>query len=171
VNGRRPLEFPLEVPLDPKRGGKDHGQKEAIINGLGNHACDYLSCSDSNGSIWRQWKLGILLEQCRVRFFFDLATVSRSPQGIVRVSWKEVFKTKEVLRSRGFTGSEYEKVDYQINVTEINCPGKKWRRRFFMLCSGEINDTVCDIHKEKSDKWVPIRQEQPIGALYGKVCR
>ena len=35
----------------------------------------------------------------------------------------------------------------------------------------KINDTVCDIHKEKSDKWVPIRQEQPIGALYGKVCR
>ena len=103
-------------------------------------------------------------------FFYDRNTVSRSPESIVRVCWKEVFKTKEVLRSRGFTGSEYEKVVYQLNVTEINCPRKEWRRKFFMLCSGEGDDTGCTIHKERSDKWVPIMEEQPIGALYEKVC-
>jgi len=69
-------------------------------------------------------------------FFYDPDTVSKSPESIVRVCWKKVFKTKEVLRSRGFTGSEYEKVVYQLTVTEINCLRKEWRRKFFYALFG-----------------------------------
>jgi hypothetical protein len=111
------------------------------------------------------------LSDAECDFYYDPGTVSRSPERIVRVWWKEVFKTKEVLRSRGFAGSEYEKVVYQINVTEINCPRKEWRRKFFMLCPGEGDDTPCAIHREQSDKWAPVMEEQPIGALYRKLCR
>jgi hypothetical protein len=119
-----------------------------------------------NSSNWK-----FFLSNVESDFYYDPDTLSRSPERIVRVWWKEVFKTKEVLRSRGFTGGEYEKVTYQVNVTEINCPRKEWRRKFFMLCSGEGDDAVCTIHKEQSDKWVPVMEEQPIGALYGKLCQ
>ena len=116
----------------------------------------------------RSWKF--FFTNVESDFFYDPDTVSKSPESIVRVCWKEVFKTKEVLRSRGFTGSECEKVVYQLNVTEINCLRKEWRRKCFMLRSGERDDTGCTIHKERSDKWVPVMEGRPIGALYGKVC-
>jgi hypothetical protein len=122
------------------------------------------ACGDSGN-----WEFFLSDAECD--FYYDPSTVSISPEMIVRVSWKEVFKTREVLRSRGFTGSEYEKVAYQINVTEINCLRKEWRRKFLMLCSGEGDDTPCAIRKEKSDKWLPVMEEQPIGALYRKVCQ
>ena len=115
------------------------------------------------------WKFFLSDAECD--FYYDAGAVSGSPEKVVRVSWKEVFKTKEALRSRGFTGSEYEKVVYQLNVTEINCPRKQWRRKFFMLCSGEEDDIPCAIHKEKSDKWLPVKEGQPIGALHWKVCQ
>ena len=123
--------------------------------------------TEAYGKSW-DWKFFLSDAECD--FYYDPGTVSRSPERIVRVWWKEVFKTKEVLRSRGFTGGEYEKVLYQINVTEISCARKEWRRKFFMLCSGEGDDT-CAIHREKSDKWVPIIEEQPVGALYGELCQ
>jgi len=117
------------------------------------------------------WNWTFFLSNAECDFYYDPVTVSRSPEKIVRVWWKEVFKTKEVLRSRGFTGGEYEKVIYQLNVTEINCPRKEWRRKFFMLCSGEGEDAPCLIQREKSDKWIPIIETQPIEALYLKLCQ
>ncbi len=124
--------------------------------------------TEAHGDSWT-WKFFLSNAECDL--YYDPDTVSRSPERIVRVWWKEVFKTKEVLRSRGFTGSEYEKVAYQVNVTEINCPRKEWRRKVFMLCSGEGDDTPCTIRREQSDKWVPVMEEQPIGALYRKLCQ
>ena len=115
------------------------------------------------------WKFFMSNAECDL--YYDSDNVSRSPESIVRVTWKEVFKTKEVLKSRGFIGSEYEKVAYQLNVTEVNCPRKEWRRKFLMLCSGEPDDTPCAIRKEKSDKWLPVMEEQPIGGLYGILCQ
>jgi len=124
--------------------------------------------TEAYGESWN-WKFFLSDAECD--FYYDPGTLTRSPEKIVRVWWKEVFKTKEVLRSRGFTGDEYEKVAYQINVTELNCPRKKWRRKFFMLCSGEGDDTPCAIRREQSDKWLPVMEEQPIGALSRMLCQ
>lgn len=104
-------------------------------------------------------------------FFYDPDTVDKSPENIVRVWWKEVFHTKEVLRSRGFTGREYEKAAYQINVSEINCKKKECRRRFFMLCSEEGENIICNIHRQHLDEWVPVWQVHPTGVLYRELCR
>jgi hypothetical protein len=117
------------------------------------------------------WNWELFLRDVDCDFYYDPGTVFRSPENIVRVWWKEVFKTKEVLKSRGFTRSEYEKTAYQINVTEINCQKKECLRKFFMLCSGEGESILCTIHRRKSDEWVPMREDHATGVLYLKLCR
>ncbi len=124
--------------------------------------------TEAYGQSW-SWKFFESSSECE--FFYDPETVSKSPENIVRVWWKEVFKTKDVLRSRGFTGSEYEKAAYQINVTEINCQKKESRRKFFMLCSEEGENIVCNIHRRQSEDWVPVWQVRPTGVLYRQLCR
>ena len=119
----------------------------------------------------KNWDWKFFLENDECAFFYSPGTVLRSQEGTVRVWWKEHFKTKRVLKSRGFTGSEYDKVTYQINVTEINCSRQEYLRKFFMLCSGEGNNVFCDIHRQHSGKWAPVSEEQPIGAVYLILCR
>lgn len=124
--------------------------------------------TEASGNSWN-WKFFLSNVECD--FYYDPDTVLRSPESIVRVWWKEVFKTKQVLRSRGFTGGQYEEVVYQINVTEINCQKKECCRKFFMLCSGEGESIFCTIHRRQSDEWVPVTEGHPTGALYWKLCR
>jgi len=124
--------------------------------------------TEAYGQSW-QWKF--FSSDSEGDFFYDPETVFKSPENIVRVWWKEVFKTKEVLRNRGFTGSQYEKAAYQINVTEINCQTKESRRKFFMLCSEEGENIVCNIHRRQLDGWVPVWQVRPTGVLYRQLCR
>ena len=119
----------------------------------------------------QSWKWEFFFSDAECDFFYDPDTVFRSAEDIVRVWWKEDFKTKEVLRSRGFTGSEYEKAAYQINISEINCKKKESCRKFFMICSEEGATILCNIHKRQSEGWVPVQQVHPIGLLYWKVCR
>jgi len=138
---------------------------------MGYHACDCRFCSHSNRSIWTELELGTLLKRFRVRFFYDPDTVLRSSENILRVWWKEVFKTKEVLRSRGFTGSEYDKAVYQVNVTEIHCQKKESRRKFFMLCSETGESILCNIHRRQLEEWVPVWRVRPTGVLYRELCR
>ncbi|MGZ6226205.1 MAG: hypothetical protein ACXWMH_11960 [Syntrophales bacterium] len=118
----------------------------------------------------QSWKWEFFSSDSECDFFYDPDTVFKTPENIVRVWWKEVFHRKEVLRSRGFTGSEYEKVIYQINVSEIDCNKKESRRRFFMLCSEEGESILCNIHKRQLDEWVPVWQVRPTGILYRKLC-
>jgi len=118
----------------------------------------------------QSWKWEFFSSDSECDFFYDPDTVFKSPENIVRVWWKEVFHRKEVLRSRGFTGSEYEKVVYQVNVSEIDCKKKESRRRFFMLCSEEGESILCNIHKRQLDEWVPVWQVRPTGILYRKLC-
>jgi len=117
------------------------------------------------------WKWEFFFSDAECDFSYDPDTVFRSAEDIVRVWWKEDFKTKEVLKSRGFTGSEYEKAAYQINVSEINCKKKESCRKFFMICSEEGGTILCNMHKRQSEEWVSVRQVHPIGVLYWKVCR
>ena len=124
--------------------------------------------TEAHGESWN-WKFFLSNAECD--FFYDPDTALRSPEGIVRVWWKEVFKTEKVLKSRGFTESKYEKAVYQINVTEINCERKECCMKFFMLCSGEGESILCTIHRRQSDEWVSVREGYPIGALYWKLCR
>jgi hypothetical protein len=119
----------------------------------------------------QSWKWELFLKDVDCDFYYDPDTVIRSPENIVRVWWKEVFKTKEVLKSRGFTRDEYEKAAYQINVTEINCKKKEFCRKFFMLCSDEGENIFCTIHRRKSDEWIPMREEHATEALYFKLCQ
>jgi len=119
----------------------------------------------------QSWNWELFLKDVDSDFYYDPDTVTRSPEDIVRVWWKEVFKTKEVLKSRGFTRSEYKRTAYQINVTEINCKNKECRRKFFMLCSGEGETILCTIHRRQLDDWVPMREEHATGALYWKLCQ
>ncbi len=119
----------------------------------------------------QSWKWEFFLSDAECDFFYDPDTVFKSPENMVRVWWKEDFKTKEVLRSRGFTGGEYEKAAYQINVSEINCKKKESCLKFFMICSAEGENILCNIHKRKTDEWVSVRQSHPIGVLYWKVCQ
>jgi len=123
---------------------------------------------EAYGNSWK-WEFFYSDRECD--FFYDPDTVSRSPEGIVRVWWKEAFHTKEVLRSRGFTGSEYEKAAYQINVSEINCKKKESCRRFFMICSEEGATILCDMHKQQAEEWVSVWQRRPTGVLYLELCR
>lgn len=120
------------------------------------------------GNSWK-WEFFFSDQECDL--FYDPDTVLKSPESIVRVWWKEVFKTKEVLRFRGFTGSEYEKAVYQINVSEINCRKKEVCRKFFMLCSEEGETILCNIHRRQSEEWVPVWKEHSTGVLYWKLCR
>ncbi len=124
--------------------------------------------TEAYGQSWN-WKFFSSDLECD--FFYDPETVFKSPKNIVRVWWKEVFKTKEVLRNRGFTGSEYEKVAYQINVSEIDCQKKESRKKFFMLCSEEGENILCNIHRRELDKWVSVWQVRPTGILYRELCR
>ena len=117
------------------------------------------------------WNWECFLKNADCDFYYDPGTVIRTQENIVRVWWKEVFKTRDVLRSRGFTRSEYEKATYQINVTEINCKKKECCRKFFMLCSGEGENIFCTIHRREVDEWVPVRKEHATGALYLKLCQ
>jgi hypothetical protein len=124
--------------------------------------------TEAYGTSWN-WELFLRDVDCD--FYYDPDTVIRSPENIVRVWWKEVFKTKEVLKSRGFTRSEYEKAAYQINVTEINCKKKECCRKFFMLCSEEGETIFCTIHRRQLDEWIPMREEHATGVLYLKLCQ
>ncbi len=124
--------------------------------------------TEAYGQSWN-WKFFESSLECD--FLYDPETVFKSPENIVRVWWKEVFKTKKVLRDRGFTGDEYEKVAYQINVTEINCSKKESRRKFFMLCSEEGENIVCNIHRRQLEEWVPVWQVRATGILYRQLCR
>ena len=117
------------------------------------------------------WNWELFLKDIDCDFYYDPDTVTRSPEKIVRVWWKEVFKTREVLKSRGFKQSEYEKVDYQINVTEIDCKKKECRRKFFMLCSEEGESILCTIHRRQLDEWVSVRQDHATGILYFRLCQ
>jgi hypothetical protein len=124
--------------------------------------------TEAYGQSWN-WELFLSDSECD--FFYDPDTVFRSPENILRVWWKEVFKTKEVLRSRGFTGSEYDKAVYQVNVTEINCQKKESRRKFFMLCSETGDSILCNIHRRQLEGWVPVWRVRPTGVLYRELCR
>jgi len=124
--------------------------------------------TQAHGNSWN-WEFFFSDAECD--YFYDPDAVFRSPENIVRVWWKEDFKTQEVLRSRGFTGGEYEKAVYQINVSEINCQKKETCRKFFMICSAEGDNILCNIHRRKSDEWFSVRQVHPIGVLYWRVCR
>ncbi len=124
--------------------------------------------TEAHGQSWR-WEL--FLEDMDCSFYYDPESVTRSPENIIRVWWKEVFKTRDVLKSRGFTRSEYEKTSYQINVTEIDCKKKQSRRKFFMLCSEEGDNILCSIHRKQLEQWVPVTGGHPTGALYWKLCR
>ncbi len=124
--------------------------------------------TEAYGQSW-SWELFLSDSECD--FFYDPDTVFRSPENILRVWWKEVFKTKEVLRSRGFTGSEYGKAVYQVNVTEINCQKKESRRKFFMVCSEEGETIYCKIHRQQLEEWVPVWRVRPTGVLYRELCR
>jgi hypothetical protein len=117
------------------------------------------------------WNWQLFLKDIDCDFYYDPDTVTRSPEKTVRVWWKEAFKTREVLKSRGFKQSEYEKADYQINVTEIDCKKKECRRKFFMLCSEEGETLLCTIHRKKLEEWVPVRVDHATGALYWKLCQ
>lgn len=119
----------------------------------------------------QSWKWELFLEDTDCNFYYDPDAVSRSPGNIVRVWWKEVFKTKDVLKSRGFTKKEYEKTAYQINVTEIDCKKKQSLRKFFMLCSEEGDNILCAIHRRNMDRWVPVTTGHPTGALFWKLCQ
>ena len=119
----------------------------------------------------QSWSWELFLTDVDSDFYYDPDTVSRSPENIVRVWWKEVFKTKDVLKSRGFTRSEYKNTAYQINVTEINCKKKECRRKFFMLCSEKGENILCTIHRRQLEEWVPMREEHATGALYWKLCQ
>ena len=123
--------------------------------------------TEAYGTSWN-WEL--FLRDVDSDFYYDPDTVIRSPENIVRVWWKEVFKTKEVLRSRGFTGSEYEKAVYQINVSEINCQKKECCKKFFMLCSETGESILCNIHRRQLEKWVPVWRVRPTGVLYRELC-
>jgi hypothetical protein len=124
--------------------------------------------TEANGNSWN-WKFFFSDAECD--FYYDPDTVFRSAEDIVRVWWKEVFHTKEVLRSRGFTGSEYEKAVYQINVSEINCKKKASCRKFLMICSEEGTTILCNLHKRQLEEWVPVWQVLPTGVLYRELCR
>ena len=124
--------------------------------------------TDVRGDSWN-WKYFSSDAECD--FFYDPDTVLKSAEDIVRVWWKEVFHTKEVLRSRGFTGSEYEKAIYQINVSEINCKKKESCRKFFMICSEEGATILCNMHKRQLEEWVPVWQVHATGVLYRELCR
>ena len=124
--------------------------------------------TEAYGQSWN-WKFFFSDSECDS--FYDPSTVFRSPENIVRVWWKEVFKTKDALKSRGFTGSEYEKVAYQINVSEIHCQKKEGRRIFFMLCSESGESILCEFHRRKMEEWVPVHKVHPIGVLYWELCR
>ncbi len=117
------------------------------------------------------WSWELLLSDVDCDFYYDPDTVTRSPENIVRVWWKEVFKTREVLKSRGFTQSQYERAAYEINVTEINCQKKQCRRRFFMLCSDEGETIFCTIHRRQLDEWVPVTEGHALGVLYLNLCK
>jgi hypothetical protein len=130
--------------------------------------CLVLIQSKAYGTSWK-WEL--FLKDVDCDFYYDPDTVTRSPENIVRVWWKEVFKTKDVLKSRGFKRDEYEKAAYQINVTEINCKKKESCRKFIMHCSDEGENIFCTIHRRKSDEWIPMREEHATGALYWKLCQ
>ncbi len=130
--------------------------------------CLLMIQTEAYGQSWN-WELFLTDIDCN--YYYDPDTVSRLPENIVRVWWKEVFKTKDVLKSRGFTRSEYEKTAYQINVTEIRCQKKQSRRKFFMLCSDEGENILCTIHRRQLDEWVPVTEGHPTGALYWKLCR
>jgi len=119
----------------------------------------------------KSWNWEFFFSDQESDLFYDPGTVLKSPESIVRVWWKEIFKTKEVLRSRGFTGSEYEKVAYQINVSEIHCQKKEGRRIFFMLCSESGESILCEFHRRKMEEWVPVHKVHPIGVLYWELCR
>jgi len=119
----------------------------------------------------QSWNWELFLSDLECDFFYDPDTIFRSPENILRVWWKEVFKTKEVLRSRGFTGSEYDKAVYQVNVTEINCQRKESRRKFFMICSETGENILCKIHRQQLEEWVPVWQVRPTGVLYRELCR
>ncbi len=119
----------------------------------------------------QSWKWEFFFSDVDCDFFYDPDTVLKSSEEIVRVWWKEDFKTKEALKSRGFTGSEYEKAAYQINVSEINCKKKESCVKFFMICQAKGENILCNIHKRKPDEWVSVRQSHPVGVLYWKVCQ
>ncbi len=125
-------------------------------------------CTEAHG---QSWKWTPFLSDSDCDFFYDPDTVFKSPENIVRVWWKELFKTKEVLKSRGFTENEYEKVAYQINVSEIDCQKKESRRKFFMLCSEEGESIVCNIHRRQLEEWTPVWRVRPTGVLYRELCR
>ncbi len=119
----------------------------------------------------QSWKWELFLSDLDCDFFYDPDTVFRSPDNILRVWWKEFFKRKDVLTSRGFTDSKYDKVVYQVNVSEINCDKKESRRKFFMLCSEEGETILCNIHRRELEEWVPVWQLRPTGILYRNLCR
>ena len=119
----------------------------------------------------QSWNWELFSSDLECDFFYDPDTVLRSSENVLRVWWKEVFKTKEVLRSRGYMESEFGKVLYQVNVTEINCQKKESRRKFFMLCSETGESILCNIHRRQIEEWVPVWQVRPTGVLYRKLCR
>jgi hypothetical protein len=195
IDVKEPLEFSLEVPFPfenilsfpiffgpfcleglsnvqiQTKDGKMMGKKRRLWMKWGTMLVMIGLVAIQTEAHGNSWNWEFFLSNGESNFFYDPDMVSRSPERIVRAWWKEVFKTKKVLRSRGFTGSEYEKAAYQINVTEINCPTKEFCRKAFLLCSEEGDNILCTIHRQRPEEWIPVRQEQPIGVLYLKLCQ
>jgi hypothetical protein len=121
----------------------------------------------ASAEVWGEdWKLFKKTEDAN--FYYDKEDITRSPQKIVKVWIKQVYKKKGKMDMVNLVGARYENLSYSINSLEFDCGAKMVH--FLSIAYHSKNGDVLDL-ENPPDKWESISPNSMFDVLYKKVCK
>jgi hypothetical protein len=100
---------------------------------------------------------------------YDMESIIRPSNAIVRVIVKTAFSEKGIMMHMKEFGERYHNLSYVIDLLEFNCPEKKTRILRTTLYSRDGNILVSDTSSEL--EWLFIIADSLGETLYKKVCK
>jgi len=145
----------------PKTDGEAKGSIElpvlAIVAGL-----IIFFCAEAWGFDWKYY--GTDEEGS---YFYETESIARPSENTVRVCVQSIYTEKGISRWVKGGGKEFQKLEFSIILSELNCVEKSIRhlRIIFYSKNGEM---FCPI---KNEEWHFFAPDSMSGTLFNEVCK
>ena len=141
---------------------KEYGFIFAVIGFI------FVCYSEGWGEDWKS-----LGKNDEYEFYLDTESITPSQENIFRVSVKAVFTDKGILKLTKLFGTEYETLDHQVGLMELNCSNKMTLDLFSTFYSkggGVLGSTHTGGKMRVSNKWEFIEPGSFNELLYQEIC-
>ena len=100
-------------------------------------------------------------------YFYETETMTRLSQQIVRVCVQSIYTEKGVSHWVKWGGKEFQKLEFTLILSELNCAEKSIRhlRIVFYSKKGEI------FYPIKNEEWHFFTPDSMSGALFQEICK